>query len=484
MHHNRLTRTLARLLVSLMALGTLAACSSGNQGEAQTTTAAPSVADTTAAPATEPAYVYPDVNYNGDEFAILNAKDRYNMLYQVMPAELNGEALNDARFKLNQQVAERYGITLKETQVAYGDLQDYAIQEVLANTPVHDIFYLSPKQVAVLMNSGYLHNLLDVNKLNIEEDWWDQILIESGTLKDKYLYYLGGNYHLQGFEGTTCIFFNKKMMGDLGLDNPYDLVRDGKWTMDKLYEYASKAANLNGDASFKYDANGSSVYGFASITNLMPALIMGQNAYYVERDDTGMPTISFTSEHFQDVCSKIANLTGSEGIYKSKDEVALFMANRALMIGAEIKAAANEMREMETEFGMLPIPKYDEAQENYISNMYWASHVVSIPVTAKDVERAAIVIDTLNYEAVDNLLPTYYDRVSYKGLRDQDSIDMLEIIRGSRYYNWGLAYGWLDSIEPTCHEMLLEGNGNIAALANSASKVVRKLIDKTMTALE
>ena len=484
MHHNRITRTLAYLLASLMALSTFVACSSGDQGDTPSTTAAPSIAETTAVPETEPAYLYPDVNYGGEEFAILNAADRYNMLYQVMPVEITGEALNDARFKLNQQVAERYGITLKETQVGYGDLQDYAIQEVLANTPIHDIFYLSPKQVAVLMNSGYLHNLLDVDKLNIEKDWWDQMLIESGTLKENYLYYLGGNYHLQGFEGTTWVFFNKAMVNDLGLENPYDVVRSGKWTIDKLYEYASKAANLNGDASFNYDANGAAIYGFASITNLMPALIMGQNAYYVERDEDGIPTISFTSEHFQNVCTKIANLTGSEGLYKAKDEVALFMANRALMIGAEIKAAANEMREMETEFGMLPMPKYNEAQEKYISNMYWASHVVSIPVTAKDLDRAAIVIDTLNYEAVDSLLPVYYDRVSYKGLRDQDSIDMLETIRGSRYYNWGLAYGWLDSIEPSCHDMLLAGNGNIASLATSASKIVQRLIDKTLSGLQ
>ena len=116
--------------------------------------------------------------------------------------------------------------------------------------------------------------------------------------------------------------------------------------------------------------------------------------------------------------------------------------------------------------------------------MYWATHVVSIPVTCTDLDRAAIVIETLNYEAAEKLLPVYYDRVSYKGLRDQDSIDMLEIIRNTRYYNWGLAYGWLDSIEPTAHSMLVEGNGNMASLVNSASRIVQRLIDKTMGSME
>ena len=313
------------------------------------------------------------MNYGGAEFAILNAKDRYAMLYQLMPAEITGETLNDERYWLNAEISERYGITLKETQVDYNDLLAFAQKEVLSGTPEHDIFYLSPKQIASLMNSGYMHNVLDIEKLNIDGDWWDQNLIETGTLKDEYLYYLGGNYHLQGFEGTTCVFFNKEMISTLKLEMPYDIVREGKWTMDKMYEYASAAANLNGDASFAYSSNGSAVYGIATITNMMPAFIMGCDAYYVEKDENGTPVLGFTSEHFQNVCSKIATLISAQGIYKAEDEVDLFMANRALMIGAEIKAAANEMRNMNTEFGMLPVPKYDEAQENYVTNMYWAT---------------------------------------------------------------------------------------------------------------
>lgn len=488
MRHISLKQTIAMMLTLLMAAGTLAACSTtpaddDSQTNAPTTTAEPA-AETTAAE-TEPPYVYPDVNYNGDTFAILNCADRYNMLYQLMPAELNGESLNDERYKLNAEVAARYNLTLTETQVAYNDLLAYAQQEVLANTPVHDVFYLTGKQIAPLMSAGYMHNLLDVEGLNTEADWWDQTLIEDGTLKDKYLYYLGGNYHLQGFEGTTCVFFNKKMMADLNLEEPYQLVRDGKWTQDKLYEYASAAANLNGDSSFTYAENGSSIYGIATIENLMPAFIMGCDAYYVEKNEDDVPVVSFTSERFLAACEKIANLTSAEGVYKAKDEVSLFMANRALMIGAEIKAAANEMRDMQSEFGLLPIPKYDEAQENYVTNMYWGTHLASIPVTCKDVDRAAIVMDTLNYEAAERLLPVYYERVCYKGLRDQDSIDMLEIIRSTRYLNWGLSYGWLETIEPSVHkDYLLKGNGNISALATSAAKVVNKLIDKTMASLE
>lgn len=452
--------------------------------DAAATTTASTEATTAATAETAPAYNYADVNYGGATFAILNAEDRYAMLYQLMPEEISGETVNDARYQLNAEVSERYNITMKETQVAYNDLLTFAQKEVLSGTPEHDIFYLSPKQIASLMNAGYMYNLLEVDKLDVTGDWWDQNLVETGTLKDQYLFYLGGNYHLQGFEGTTCVFFNKEMFDTLKLENPYDTVRSGKWTFDKMYELASAAVSLNGDESFTYSANGKAVYGIATISNMMPAFIMGCDAYYVEKDENGAPVLGFTTEHFQNVCNKIATLTSQPGVYNAKNEVALFMANRALMIGAEIKAAANEMRDMNTEFGMLPVPKYDEAQENYVTNMYWATHVVSIPTTCVDVDRAAIVIETLNYEATEKLLPVYYDRVSYKGLRDNDSIDMLEIIRTTRYYNWGLAYDWIESIEPNVHDMLLAGNGNISSLVAASKKIVEKLITKTMDSLK
>ncbi|MBQ9080109.1 MAG: extracellular solute-binding protein [Clostridia bacterium] len=495
-HSHTFAKIISLVLVALTLATLFAACTQPSDDDVTTTTVSnnasttpvphensgettPSSADTTA-----PEYVYPDVTYDGAEFAMLNAEDRYNMIYHLTPDSITGDSLDDERYMLNTDIEERYKISLSETQIAYNDLLPYAQNEVLSNTPVHDVFFLSGKQIASLMSAGYMHNLLDIEQINIEAEWWDQTLIEDGTLNDKYLYYLGGNYHLQGFEGTTCIYFNKEMMADLGLEFPYQLARDGKWTFDKMYEYASSAASLNGDESFEYNAGGSSVYGIACINNMMPAFIMGGNAYYVEKNANDEPVISFTSEHFQNVCTKIASLTSTAGVFKAKNEVALFMDNRALMMGGEIKAAANEMRNMQSEFGLLPVPKYDESQANYVTNMYWGTHLMSIPVTCSDVERAAIIMDTLHYGAVEKVLPYYYERVCYKGLRDEDSIEMLEIIRETRYLNWGLSYGWLDSIEPAVHAMLVEGNGNTSTLTQAAVRVVNTLIGKTMDSLK
>ena len=499
MRHTCITRTIAWLLVSLMALGTFAACASDDAGtpeavttaEPISTTAAPAVIETTVPPETEPAYPYPDVTYNGAEFAILNCADRANMLYQLLPAEIIGEALSDERYKLNQRVSDRYQVTLKETQIPYNDLQSYATNEIMSNSPVHDIFYLSPPQVAPMMNSGYLLNLLEMDKLNLEEYWWDQNLLNDSVIRNR-LYYAGSDYNLQPLEATIAIFFNSDMMTQLQLELPYDLVREGKWTMDKLYEYCSKAANLNGDNSFTFSANGNAVYGISSNGNMMDAFLTGCDAYYVDHNSDGEPTLTFNTEHFIDACQKIGELTSSEGLFLDGTAlyegtpnpiyIELFKNNRMLFVGQNIKAAAaeSELRNMESTFGILPFPKYNEQQENYANHVYYASQYVTIPVTCSDPERASILIDTLSYETAEYVLPYYYDRVSYKGLRNQDSVDMLNIICNTRYYNWGLAYGWVSTVRTTVYQQLMAGNGNIASLLNRYVKLANTQMEKTL----
>ena len=132
----------------------------------------------------------------------------------------------------------------------------------------------------------------------------------------------------------------------------------------------------------------------------------------------------------------------------------------------------------------MPIPKYNSAQESFKSNMLWNTLLMTIPVTAPDPERSGVIMDALSYLAMVNTMPVYYDRVSYKGLADNDSIEMLDIINESRYLNWGLTYGWLSCIEPNVNSMLDSGNSSLASLVRSSDRIVPNLINKTLESIK
>jgi hypothetical protein len=324
--------------------------------------------------------------------------------------------------------------------------------------------------------------------------WWNQQMKEDATLLGNHLYYLSSDAHLMAFEGTWGIYFNKGIAENIGMASPYDEVYNNTWTLERLTELAKQGAVQNGDPSWEFNANGSNIYGMASFKNLINALMVGCNEHYCLKDADGVPYFAMqTSTTIYDVADTIAALTGStaDGTYISANSTGkhytkdIFAHNRSLFMGGELKAGASELKEMSNPYGILPIPKYNADQETYLSNIYWASLVMTIPTTCADPERTAAVMDLLSYYAWVEVLPVYYDRLCYRGMRDAESVDMLEIISTTRYLNWAIAYDWIDSIEPQLNTELDAGRSNvIGSLLKSASRQVPKLIEKTLADFE
>lgn len=121
----------------------------------------------------------------------------------------------------------------------------------------------------------------------------------------------------------------------------------------------------------------------------------------------------------------------------------MFSNNRALfrtcaLIGVE------EQRSAELSFGILPYPKFDEAQEEY-NNFVSTLGVpgVCIPSTVTDKERTGAIIDAMASEAVNTIRYAYYDQTLYNRLvRDEESYEMLNLIFDTRTYDLGHIYDW------------------------------------------
>jgi len=81
-------RTLAAFLAVLTAAGTV---SCGGSGSASDTTV--TGGDTTTAPVTEAGYDYPDVDFGGYKFKVINFSDYYNCYVRLDLDEMTGETV-------------------------------------------------------------------------------------------------------------------------------------------------------------------------------------------------------------------------------------------------------------------------------------------------------------------------------------------------------------------------------------------------------
>lgn len=378
--------------------------------------------------------------YNGATVTILNAGDIYNMRAEIDREEITGDSLDDVMFNRCRKVENELDIKLEEvTGNVDGALANTAQQSIMAGEDEYNIMYIPARDLYKFTDGGYLYDLTTFSDIKLDKPWWSQSYNDSCTINGQ-LYAAVGASQLMYIDSLWCLFFNESMMGDLGLDTPYDLVRTGKWTIDRFGEYTKAGAQLNGDDSFDWDENGKSIYGFSG--GATDRFLAGSGEFVINNKG-GKLELDVGDSHFYDVADKLSKVMTKNGGNRFSDPysgiqdgapgnyVTTFETQRALFLTAEV-CKTSRMRDKSFEFGVVPFPKYDEDQENYYSFPFYATPGFAIPVTAQDPERSAIVGDALAYLGNEMVLPVFIDvTLKGKGLRNENSVEMLEIIINS-----------------------------------------------------
>lgn len=363
----------------------------------------------------------------------------------------------------------------------------------MSGDAVYDVAFCRANKISSLILENCLWNLNDIDTFRFDNPWWNTDVMEASTIGDyDQLFIASSDISMYGMQGTAVIYFNENLLADLNGTPPYDLVREGKWTLDRLKEYMALGANLNGDESFTFGVGKSATYGLMSFEDVVIDLLVGAGQNYVKIDSDKLPYFAAESEQFYNAAKKIADMLSASGEFlflnSSADtgehyEVA-FKNDRTLMIVGQIKSAS-KFRDMQSSYGILPEPKYDEDQEKYYCYRSGNTPVMSIPITCADPERVGVIMDAMSYLSWRDVLPVFYGTtLSQKQLRNEDSLEMLEIISESRYFDVARVYGWSDDLYTSIYNSLRAGNGDISSTVASSKTVVETNIQKTLEMLE
>ena len=447
------------------------------------------VSETTTIVETVSDYVYPELDLEGETISILNMDEYWGMHISICTDEQNGESLNDAVWERNRSIEDRFNCRLEETRYP-AELNLYTIipaaqQEIMAGDSTHDVMYLPDDRLTVFTADNGLIDLATLEGLNLDGEWWDRAYNEQAKLGDS-LWGASGDVNLMSYDSSWCIFFNEDILTANGEEAPYDLVRDGDWTIDALHEYCSRLANLNGDASFDWQTNGAARYGIVTHEHAPDKFIFAADLNYVERDGDEL-VFTADSERFYSFANKLASLLGEVGtslkgnyddFSPDRGYVYVFMNSRAAFLTAELKTAVN-IRDMEATFGILPFPKYDESQTNYRTPLMNGLYVMTIPVTSKNPETTAAVMDALCYESSRTVIPVYFEgTVSQKGLRNDNSIEMMELMRSSRGVDISVVYGWNKALAEALRAKFYAGDASVASVVAQYRTSIEAEIEK------
>ncbi len=437
------------LLVALLVSGSCTAC--GNGGGTETT------ADTKAADTQTPVTEEAETDSLEARKLVddgLGDKDlggaEYRMLYQERYAEfqyveeLNGDTLNDAIYNRNMAVEDRFNATIVHNTGAEEALAMSIKNSVLSGNDEYDLYMGHTMYTGKYAVQGIFRNARELD-IDFTKPWYPQYAVQNLTYNDK-MFLMASDICLSLSSNTYCYYFNKDLVTDYSMEEPYAVVNEGRWTLDYLLNnVATVYQDLNGDGAV---GNGDLFGLHGEKTNSTVAYLYSCDLDIMKLSDTGEITLQFGSdERSVDAIEKLKTLLyGSQGSYAAtKDELNhmdMFVSQNAIFVTGTLGESVSRYREdCDFDYGIVPYPKFDEEQDTYYTVAGGSFSSSAIPLTAVRDDVVSTMFAALSAETWKNVIPKYYDVVlKYKGARDEASIAMIDLVLNGRSLDFSFVY--------------------------------------------
>jgi len=384
----------------------------------------------------------PEADFSGADFPILYPEWSNYILGLYFAEDESSDPLNGAVYARQRTVEERFNVRIKPVMRAWDQIYNELSKTVKAGTDEYSLALTHViNGVYSMLSSGIAVNWNTVPHVDFNKPWWNHRMNDELSV---YGILCTAVSDFMIFD-PNVIYFNKQMIADYNLENPYGIVKDYKWTWDKLEEMAKLASkDLNGDGIF----DESDQYGFVTLTSwMMDSAIHAYGLSITKRDEDGYAQVNLDNPVFYELTDKLNRLmfTGNQTFVGYWDpnapvdnESAVPMSSGRCLFHVDPLSAAMRYRSYEVDFGILPFPKSDYADE-YLS-LSWNGFMI-IPQTA-NLEKVGMVSEALAAESYRHVIPEYYSvLLTSKLTRDEESMEMLDIIFKGATYDFALNLG-------------------------------------------
>lgn len=465
------------LLTSLLLSTVLPGCSGDTQPSRDTT--APTVetkapeAETTAAPTAADILGFDKEDNGGETFTILTNS---TSAYEFNVESQTGDIVSDAVFKKDRLVEEYLGIDIELVQEPglWAKRAEFNAKITQAHSSGDNTYDLINNMLVCtipLAQQGMFVNVVDLPHTNYDQPWYIKNMVENYGINGKF-YGIISDHSLSLYKDLSVIFFNSTIWSEQKPDvNLYDLVRKGEWTLDKFIELTSDMTrDLNGDTAYDTDND---LYTY--FTESVPAgtWMTALDIDVIDLNDDGTYTYHGLTERFESSFTKLLeyfrNVPGvkvhdsnskTPGQFPPREN---FAEGRVAMMSNHIYAT-EYIRDMTDDYGIIPIPKFDQAQDNYISQVGTSTSTFFVPQTQMNLDLVSKFIECEAYFGYTEVSPVYYETaLKTKYADDPNMQEMLDIIRENATIDFMFVYG--NSLSGSPHTRYRFGNLETAGIA-------------------
>lgn len=438
-----LAKLLALCLAMMMIVTLFAACTNTEDDPKDTTAKTDDATETPTEEATEPADdvlgVQPE-NNNGEEILILMGKSAGATETCLEPSE---ERVPQALYERNCDIEEYLGIVLAyniEHSDSWNDRDAYntLLRNDVMNEHKSDIIVAAiSSSFMTCVEENLITDLSQVEAFNFKAPWWFDRLTDVFAINGKQFGAMG-DVSMTTYTGLQAIWFNADMSKDFQIESPYDSVRSNTWTLDKMF---ANAKLVEETVDGEYDPLKNRM-GVLSLHTSNRTWIAALDLHLVDHNAaTGVVTVpTAPNEKLVNVFDKMFDVFENENeffVSRSSADIRKAFGQGTVLYLVQSLSSVKDFRDMEDDYGVVPMPKYDSKQEKYFT--VGGANVWMLPSTAtkENNELSAKVMEVMAYLNRQDVVPEYYDiTLGLTLARDENVQEMLAHIRAGAVIRW------------------------------------------------
>lgn len=443
-HRKLLSRVVTGLLCASLLL---TACANDGDLYVEDTTIG-DTSDTTAETTTvetEPEYKpdLPDVTYDGETIVVFQRNEE-KFINDICVEDGEGDTMQSAVYERNFRLSEQYDVTFERVLSTIKTGED-GMDVIRAGDNTYDILVIHARQSFGYASGGLL---LDWNTslpyIDLDNPWWAQDARESLSIC-RQNYVMVGDISYMNLASTNVMLFNKTIFDENHLEYPYESVLNGDWTFDEFAKLAAQGArDLDGDGTVALETDR---LGYVTGPWIGPIQVLYTGGERIcTKDENDELVLTLNTERTVDIFDTYFSFLSSAGMHIEKQDVTkltdAFREGRVMFYDLNVGDIMN-LRDMEDDFGIIPWPKYDDTMDDYYTNVDAGCNMLCVPITKTGDEPAmiSVILEAMAYDSYQNLIPLYYDVIlQSRYSRDEQSTQMLDLIRAGRVYDIGYFY--------------------------------------------
>ena len=357
--------------------------------------------------------------------------------------------VDKALVERDRTVENRYGVDIVYSPVTAKTAVSTMRQSVTSGDNTYNVFLYQAQELMSIATENCLQNLWDIANMDLTQEWWNQSFHQNLELNGK-LFCTAGQYSQWYFGAPACMAYNKNLATNYNITDIDDLVDSGEWTMEEMHRICTEQ-NITIDLDSNGVMNENDMYAIAVYSPVLYGLFAGAGGNFSTLDENGNIQVDISDNLSIQRLDSIINVFNSSTSFYS-DLIAeveeVFINNRSLFFYASLGFMADFLN-VNFDYGILPTPKFNSSQEEYISCANPQSNFcLGVPygLSKEESDFVGLILEAYNYTSSVLVKPEKYDSfMKYRVANDPASSARLDQMFESLYFDMNLVMDFGDT---------------------------------------